>query len=196
MQPQIFVFMGRSGCGKGTQADLLMKALKEKDPSTPILYLETGKKFREFITGPSFSSKRSAEVYATGERQPDFLAIHFWADFLIDSFEGHEHIVADGTPRSLPEAHLLAQAFNFYHRIPNIIYIDVSRDWAVDRLTSRGRMDDLKPEEIAKRLDWFDTDVMPAVDFFRAHPKVNFCEVKGGRTIEEVHQDLMTQLGI
>jgi adenylate kinase family enzyme len=173
-----------------------MKAIKEKDSTTPVLYLETGKKFREFITGGSYSSKRSAEVYATGERQPDFLAIHFWADFLIDSFEGHEHIVADGTPRSLPEAQLLAQAFNFYNRIPNIIHIDVSREWSVDRLTARGRMDDKKPEEIAKRLDWYETDVVPAVDFFRVHPKVKFYELNGERTVEEIHADLLTQIGI
>ncbi len=196
MQPHIFIFMGRSGCGKGTQADLLMKLLREKDPNTPVLYLETGAKFREFIKGGSYSSKRSAEVYATGARQPDFLAIHFWADFLIDSFEGHEHIVADGTPRSLPEAQLLIQAFNFYNRIPHIIYLDVSRDWAVDRLTARGRIDDVKPEEIAKRLDWFDTDVAPAVDFFRTHPQAKFYELSGERTVEEIHVDLMEKLGL
>ena len=195
MTPTIFVFMGRSGCGKGTQADLLMKAIAEKDPSTPILYLETGRKFREFITGESFSSKRSAEVYASGARQPDFLAIHFWADFLINSFKGHEHIVADGTPRSLPEAELLIQAFEFYGRTPQIIYLDVSRQWSVDRLTARGRMDDIKPEEINKRLDWFESDVIPAVDFFKTNSKAKFYEVNGEQSIEDVNMELMGKLG-
>ena len=49
MNPQTFVFIGRSGCGKGTQAKLLQDVLKEKNPDQEIFYIETGANFRKFL---------------------------------------------------------------------------------------------------------------------------------------------------
>ena len=48
VKQQSFIFMGRSGCGKGTQAKLLMEYLKKIDPARDIFYLETGAGVREF----------------------------------------------------------------------------------------------------------------------------------------------------
>ena len=59
MSPQTFIFIGRSGCGKGTQAELLQKRVKEKDQSSEIFYLETGAYFREFLRGEKYSNKLS-----------------------------------------------------------------------------------------------------------------------------------------
>ena len=47
--PQTFVFIGRSGCGKGTQAKLLIEELKKNDPAHEVMYIETGARIREFI---------------------------------------------------------------------------------------------------------------------------------------------------
>ena len=55
MKLQTFIFIGRSGCGKGTQVALLQKYIKTQDYKRPILYIETGERFRQFIKEPSLS---------------------------------------------------------------------------------------------------------------------------------------------
>lgn len=187
------IFIGRSGCGKGTQAELFKKYIEEKDPhKRKVLYIETGAHFREFIKGPSFSSKLSEEVYSKDERQPDFLACYMWSTMLVEELDSDMHLMFDGAPRSRAEAALLTTAFEFYKREkPTIIYIDVSRKWSEERLLARGRQDDKTAEKIHRRLDWFDHDTQPAVEYFRDNPFYNFIDVNGEQTIEEVHQEIV-----
>lgn len=195
MKPQTFIFIGRSGCGKGTQADLLQKYLKTQDPGREIFYLETGNRFRDFIKGDSLSSKRSLDIAHRGDRQPDFLAVWMWAHIFIENLKGDEHIVIDGTPRSLNEANVLDSAIKFYGWQPaRVIYLNVSRPWAEKRLHDRGRTDDRSSEQIKKRLDWFETDVVPAVEHLRQHPEYRFFDINGERPLEEVHQSIIDEV--
>jgi adenylate kinase family enzyme len=191
------IFIGRSGCGKGTQADLLKEYIRKNDnKARQILYVETGEHFRRFIRGESFSSKLSHRAYEADERQADFLACWMWTNVLIEELGEDMHLVFDGAPRALSEAEMMTSALNFYKREkPVIIYINVSRKWSQDRLLSRGRADDITLSKIDKRLDWFDKDVMPAVEYFRNNPYYRFLEVDGEQTIEEVHADILSQYG-
>ncbi len=193
MNPQTVIFIGRSGCGKGTQAGLFKDWLhKEDHEKKQILYVETGDKFRKFIEGESFSSKLSKEDYSTDKRQPDFLGCYMWAGMLVEELEENMHIVFDGAPRSLEEAYMVTTAFEFYKRNkPTIIYIDVSREWSEERLLARGRSDDKTIAKIIKRLNWFDADVSPAIEYFKKTPMYNYIRVNGEQTIENVHRDIM-----
>ncbi len=194
MSPQTFIFIGRSGCGKGTQAELLQKLLKEKDPNGQIFYLETGEKFREFIKGEKYSNKLSSGVYKSGERQPDFIAVHIWSHMLLENFTGHEHAFFDGITRSLPEAMMFTTAMDFYDRHVTVIYMNVSREWSEERLLARGRLDDKTKEDIVKRLDWFDKDSNPAVEYFNVHPRYTLLDINGEQTIPEVHAEIVKKL--
>jgi adenylate kinase family enzyme len=196
MSPLTFIFIGRSGCGKGTQADILQKYLREKDPQGEILYVETGANFRKFIAGEKYSNKLSADIYKTGARQPDFLAIWMWSHIVLDEIKGNEHIIFDGITRSLPEAQSFTTALTFYNRRAHVIYIDVSREWSEQKLVSRGRADDKSMEEIKKRLDWFERDTLPAVEYFKSHRAYDFHEINGEKTIEEVKDQIFTKIGI
>ena len=194
MNPQTFVFIGRSGCGKGTQAELLMKSLAEKDKENKIFYLETGQKFRDFISAQGYSNNLAKSIQEKGGLQPAFLAVWIWSDMLIQNIASSEHIVVDGTPRKLGEAIIFAEAMKFYSRKPNIIYINVGRKWSEERLAGRHRSDDMSLV-VKNRLDWFDTDVMPAIEYFRQNPDVNFLDINGERTIPEIQQDIALRLG-
>ena len=108
MNPQTFIFIGRSGCGKGTQADLLQQKLREKTPETPIFYLETGERFREYIQSETYSSNLSKDVMEKGGLQPEFLAVWNWSSLFVEKMQGNEHLVLDGTPRKLDEAEVLS----------------------------------------------------------------------------------------
>jgi adenylate kinase family enzyme len=187
------IFIGRSGCGKGTQADLFKNRIHRQDEEKRhILYVESGQHFREFVRGKSYTAKLSKAIYDSDERQPNFLGSWVWSNILIDQLEENMHLVLDGSPRARPEAELLTTALNFYQRErPVVIYIDVSRRWSEEKLLARGRSDDASLAKIDKRLDWFDRDVMPAVDYLKNNPFYRFIEVSGEQSIEKVHSDII-----
>ncbi len=191
---QTFIFMGRSGCGKGTQGKLLETALRASDSEHDILYLESGDIFRNFIKGNNYSQKLSREVYESGALQPEFLAVWAWASLLVDNMGGKEHLILDGVPRKLREAHVLDSAFTFYKREKiNIVYINVSREWSKERLMARGRVDD-NHDDVEVRLNWFDVDVMPALNYFKENPEYVFHDINGEQTIEQVHAEVLKSL--
>ncbi len=194
MSPQTFLFIGRSGCGKGTQADLLQKLIKEKDPNGEIFYIQTGAHFREFIKGEGYANKLSNDIYVNGILQPDFLAIYLWAKLLIENFKGTEHLFFDGITRTLPEAMTFTTALQFYNRHATVIYLNVSRKWSEERLLARGRMDDKTLRDIDKRLDWYDRDTAPAVEYFNVHERYTFLDINGEQTVEKVHADIVEKL--
>ena len=163
------IFIGRSGCGKGTQADLLKNYIHKRDhENKQILYVETGHRF------------------------PDFLAGYMWSSELVEELGEDMHLVLDGAPRSQPEARLLTTALKFYGREnPTVIYINVGVKWAETRLLSRGRQDDKTLEKIDKRLEWFERETLPAIEYFKDNNFYNYIEVNGEQPIEKVHQDIL-----
>lgn len=194
MELLTLIFIGRSGCGKGTQAELLQEHIKKLDQQHPIFYIETGERFRQFIKQGSLSSRLAAEIYKTGSRQPDFIAVWMWSHLLVENMTGEEHLIFDGTPRSLQEAQILDTAITFYQRQrSHVIYLNISRETSKARMIARRRMDDINPEEIERRLNWFETDVLPAVEYYRKYSKYNFIELDGDQPVEAVQQQLLAK---
>ena len=191
MKLQTFIFIGRSGCGKGTQVALLQEYIKKQDQKRHIFYIETGERFRQFIKEHSLSSRLAAEIYKSGSRQPDFIAVWMWSHLLVERMTGEEHVIFDGTPRSFQEAQIIDTAITFFDRQrPHVIYLKISREISKARMIARRRMDDINEEEIERRLNWFETDVIPAVEYFRKYSKYNFIELDGDQPVETVQQDL------
>jgi len=196
MTPQTFIFFGPSGSGKGTQAKLLQEKLKRKDPDRKILYIETGKKFREISQGNSFTAKEIKKVIENGGLLPEFLPIWVWTGIMMDNIAGDEHIFMDGLSRQPKEAPILDSAIRFYKReTPLVISIEVSDEWAMERLKERGRNDDTD-KEIKKRLDWYKENVIPAIEYFKNNPYYKFISINGEQTIEEVHKEIMEKVGL
>lgn len=200
MFPKTFIFIGRSGCGKGTQVKILQDHLERLDPEKrKVLHLETGPRFREFIKGDKFSNKLAAHIAETDGRQPDFLAVWNWARVIIDELTGEEHIIFDGTPRSYREALVLDSALTFYKRQrPVVIYLDVSREWSKQHLLARakkeGRADDSSEELIEQRLTWFEEAIYPAVEFFKENKGYQFLHIKGEQSVEDVAKDIASSI--
>lgn len=196
MNSQSFVFIGRSGCGKGTQIEMLMKLLKEKDPEREILYIYTGQEFRKFIQGSSTTQKLSKSIYDAGGLMPEFLTVHMWVKPIVENYKGDQHIIFDGTPRKFHEAGVLHSMFGFYKiQKPWIINIGISSEEAVKRLLKRQRQDD-NEADIRKRLGWYETDVSPTIEFYRDNPNYNFIYIDGERSPEEIHLDIAKNVGL
>lgn len=197
MQLQTIIFIGRSGAGKGMQSGILQQFLGEDSPETPIFYIETGSHFREHIKKDDYTWDMARKVNDMGGRQPDFLAVWVWSNLFIERMQGGEHIIFDGTPRSLSEAKMLDTALTFYERRnPTVVFLNVSQEWAEYRLRGRGRADDLNPDVVARRLAWFEQDVAPAIEYYRTTPGYTFLEINGEQTPEAVYQDILKGLHI
>ncbi|MFA6554692.1 MAG: nucleoside monophosphate kinase [Candidatus Paceibacterota bacterium] len=196
MKLQSFIFIGRSGCGKGTQIKLLMDALKKKDPEHDILYIYTGQEFRKFIKGESATQKVSKVLYETGGLMPEFLTVHMWATPLIENYKGNQHLIFDGTPRKFHEAGVLNSIFNFYGlEKPWVVHLEISPEEAMKRLSLRQRLDD-KEEDVTKRLAWYKTDVEPTIEYYKGNPNYNFLQIDGQRTPEAIHEDIVKIVGL
>ncbi len=194
MNQKSFIFIGRSGSGKGTQVKLLAEYLKKVDPGREVLTIESGAEFREFIQGNSETQKLSKEAYVTDILQPEFLSVYLWINVLVKKYTGNQHLIFDGCPRRKHEAGVLDSIFGFYKREkPVVIYMDVEEDEVIERLLERHRMDDSK-KDIQKRLAWFAGEVLPTLDFYKNNKDYVFLTINGNKSVEEIHADIVSKL--
>ena len=201
MTPQTFIFIGRYGSGKGTQAKLLIDALQKNDQSRKVLYMETGAEFRKLMgmTG-NYSAQVTKKVVESGGLMPEFMPIRLWSNTLVDKFTGSEHMVFDGAPRKLLEAQVLDTVFSFYGcGKPKVIFLEVDHSVTTHRLALRaaksGRADD-SAEAVEKRRTAFEADVNPVIEWYRTNPKVEFLEIDGNRTEPEIFEDIVKKVGL
>lgn len=191
------ILIGPSGCGKGTQAKMLVEHLEQHDTEHPVRYLQTGENFRKFMEGDSYVQRRIKEALSEGKLAPGFLPIYIWSQLFIDNITGDDHLVCDGFPRRAEESPILHSAFEFLGREkPTVILFEVDDDVLIERLVNgRKRFDDT-PEGVAERLRFFRKDVSLAIKFFEEHPYYNVVRINGNQTPEEVHQDILKALDI
>lgn len=195
MKPKAFIFIGRSGSGKGTQAKLLTDYLQQLDPTKQTLYIQSGGEFRDFVKGDSHTETIARSVNDQGGLQPEFLAVYMWTNVLVHKYTGTENLIFDGTPRKLHEAGVLDSIFDFYKmEKPYVINLKVSEDWSVRHLMARGRTDD-KEDVIRERLSWFEKEVEGAISYYRTSPRYHFIEIDGEQTVQDVHKQLVKKIG-
>ena len=191
----VYIFIGQSGSGKGTQVQLLDQAIRAMHPEHSIFHLETGEAFRALVGGESYTAKKTKEYIEAGTLPPAFLGVHMWSHALIAGYEGQDHVFLDGTPRVAAEVPALLSAISFYGWHPHVIYIAVGDTWAKDKLLARGRADD-NQEDIDGRIAWFYQSVLPAIDMLKASPDVTLHTINGEQTIEQVHADIAAALNL
>lgn len=181
--------MGMSGCGKGTQGELIKKYLKSET-----LYVQTGAEIREFIKGDTYTQRQAAIAYDTGSLMPEFITISMWANLFARAYKGHEHIIIDGTPRKIHEAGTLHSAVEFYKLPkPYVIHFKMSKEEALKRLLLRKRLDD-NEDDIKIRLDWYETHVLPTVEFYRHNPHYTFIEIDAVQPVDKVFADILANI--
>lgn len=195
MIPKTYILYGPSGSGKSTQAALLKKYIEKQDSENETLYIETGLRLREFIKRDNYSSKLTKNTLEAGELLPEFLPVWIWTDFLIDNLKtGKEHLILDGLARRVNEALVLDNALKFYSREkPDVIILNVSPQWSIQRLLERGRYDD-NEADIKKKIEWYNSDVIPTIKFFRENPNYTVHEINGEQTIEKVNEEIIKKI--
>lgn len=194
MESQTFVFFGIVGSGKGTQVKLLMDFLKQKDGKETV-YAYPGNEYRALIESGSYTGSLVKDSYTKGHLQPDFLTDSIVTNILTSSLTPEKHLIADGYPRTLVQAESFEEMIKFFKRENvKIIYIELGKEEAMKRNLLRGRADDTK-EGIEKRFDEYINKVVPSMNYFKDKGGYTIYTINGEQSIENVHKDIIKELG-
>lgn len=189
----VYMFYGKSGSGKGTQAQILKSQLESQGKK--IIYIETGKLFRDFIEShDNFMGNHVRSVVESGNLMPSFFPIYLWSRELVEQYTGVEDVILDGTARRIEEAPIIHSAFDFLGiQERYVITLTVSNQWVFDHMGFRDRADDTQ-EGMQQRLQWFDDQVVPVIDFFKQESIYTLMNINGEQTIEQVAQEISNSL--
>ncbi len=189
-----FMFIGLSGSGKGTQANLLKAYLRKRDGENSVITVYAGENFRKLMKGDCYTAKLSKGLTESGKLSPGFLAVWAWSSVLVDIMEENKHLIMDGSPRRLMEAKLIDEAMEFYD-LEKVypIFLDIGFESAKERLLGRGRADD-NEESIKERFDYYRRDVVPVAEYFRNESKNRLVEINGEQSVEMIHKDIIDKI--
>lgn len=205
------ILLGPPGAGKGTQAARLSEALG-------VPRVSTGDLFREHERQGTELGRLARSYMARGVLVPDDVTIRMVMDW-ISAHDGEGGFVLDGFPRNMVQARALDEALAQSGGIDKVLYMKVSQDELVRRLSGRlicrvcqtpyhqesspprvpGKCDrcggevyqreDDRPEAIKKRIQVYAEETEPLVDYYRRASKLR--EVNGEGSIEEVGRALV-----
>ena len=216
-KPFNFTLIGRSGCGKGTQAKLLMKHFGN------LYHIAAGDLFRDLARTESDTGKRIRKILEEGGLPLEDLAISLWMHELAYKIREDQGFILDGVPRRVEEAKALDRFLEFLERKETTfnILLDISREEAFNRLSKRrickkcgrlipwiGEFKKLKvcdkcsgplvtrpddtPEAINNRLDFYDNTVIKVVKYYEEQNRL--IKINGEQPIEDVFKDILEAL--
>lgn len=187
-----YIFYGKAGSGKGTQAKLLQGHLLAEGKE--VLYIETGKLFRDFVaTTDTYAAEQTKSIIDQGKLMPAFFPIYLWAREMVEKYDGTQDIILDGVTRRLDEAPILESALEFLNvQNKKIFHIHITDQTAQERLATRGqgRADDTDPVLVQKRLDWYTTNVLPVLEYFKNNNQIEVVEIDGEPSAEKVFEQI------
>ncbi len=197
MKALTIIFIGPQGSGKGTQIEKLDKVMVEKDPVRRVVDIQTGRRFRSLAArSETFAEKKVARTLDTGVLQPDFLTHILWGEAMLDQLDPKSHLLIDGFPRTVTQAHVLDDAFTFFERNNiHVINLETPEEVVRARMEGRARTDDTK-ESIEERLRWYREDTLPVLDYYRARPDIIVHDIDGMDTIDGVHEQILKALNL
>lgn len=124
------VLIGAPGSGKGTQAARLCTELN-------LPHIATGDLFRENVRQATRLGKLAQAYMDRGELVPDDVT-EAMVDERLARPDAEAGFVLDGFPRSLAQAHALAEMMSRHHRrLTAVVHIKVSDDALIMRLSGR-----------------------------------------------------------
>lgn len=205
------VLLGAPGAGKGTQAQKLVAEYG-------VAHISTGDLLRAAVKAQSELGKKAKSYMDSGSLVPDDLVIALVKERLA-SDDAQRGFILDGFPRNTSQAVSLdSELAEMNMSLDAALLVDVKADVIVERLSSRrtcracgytgtkddekcprcgGEMyqrDDDKPETIQHRLDVYENQTAPLVEYYRGHGILK--SVDGDRPVDDVYADVKEMLGL
>ncbi len=194
MEPISVAFFGISGSGKGTQADLLEKYLKQHDTAHGVVRPEMGSLLRTFIQSGTSLAKKTGEIVLSGGLVPSFVPIYMLAGMLNEVFDGTQNVILDGTCRRPDQSRAADDMMRLWGRKNlHIVSLELTPESAKSRLVARGRADDASDEAIASRFAWYEEHVVPAMKTLEECGWV-LHKIDGEPSVEDIHTNILAAL--
>ncbi len=176
------ILLGPPGCGKGTQASNLVKKYD-------YCQLSTGDMLREAVANETQTGKIVKDVLASGKLVDDELIIKIMEDKLIatKSMPGR---IFDGFPRTLVQANELEGLLKRNQmKLDLVIELVVDQHALLKRILKRAQESEEKRDDdnsviVKKRLEVYNKETMPIVDFYSS--KYNLNKIDGMQSIQKV----------
>ena len=174
------VLLGAPGSGKGTQAAKLKEHLQ-------VPHISTGDLLRAEVAAGSPLGLQAKEVMARGDLVSDEILL----GMLRDRFSRNDTragFILDGYPRNLAQAAALGELLaSLGQKFDAAVQLAVDNEQIIARLAGRaqaeGRADD-SPESVRHRLNVYDQQTAPVIDFYRQHGQLTV--VDGVGSLDEV----------
>ena len=178
------LFLGPPGAGKGTQAEMLARALG-------VPHISTGVMLRDAIAAGTDLGQQVEAVVSAGALVSDDLVLAIVEDRLAQDDAACGYLL-DGYPRNLAQAKALSNTVG-NDAIEVALLLDVETDELVGRLLKRaqdqGRADDTE-EVIRHRLEVYLNETLPLIE----HYGDSVVRVDGLGAIEDVFASVVTAL--
>ncbi len=179
MQPKTVFFIGKPGCGKGTQAKLLAER-------TGWTVLASGVQFRKIAEEDTVAGRKIKEEMEQGLLAPHWFAMYLYQKALFSVGEDTS-VIFDGFNRKVPEAELIIDSLKWLGRPFVVLNIAISDDTVRERLQGRGQVSgraDDRQNAVEERIEEFELFTTKALDIFRGLGVLK--EIDGEATPEEV----------
>jgi len=194
MEPLTVAFFGISGSGKGTQAELLEKYLKENDAAHGVVRPEMGNLLRAFMQSGTSLAQKTGEIVSSGGLVPSFMPIYLLTGMLNQSFDGSQHLILDGTCRRPDQSRAADDMMRLWGRTNlHVLSLELTPASAKERLIARGRADDAKDEAIANRFAWYEEHVVPAMKTLE-ECGWTIHHIDGEPDVETIHTNILATL--
>ena len=205
------VLLGAPGAGKGTQAQRLVAEFG-------VAHISTGDLLRAAVKGGTELGVQAKKYMDAGELVPDQLVIDLVKERLAAD-DAQKGFILDGFPRNTAQAVTLDSELAAMGRsLDCALLVDVPGDVIIGRLSSRrtcrdcgytgtasdavcptcgGEMyqrDDDKPETIKNRLDVYEKNTSPLVEYYRGQNILKV--VDGDRDADIVYNEVKDVLGL
>ena len=172
------ILIGGPGSGKSTYAEFITKEFK-------IDHIYPGELLRKEKEKGGEIAKRLSDL-GKGGFAPNNIVLKLIKDAVAKAKDG---FVFDGFPRYMQQVRDLEKEGI---KIDKVVYLNVSTEEVIRRLTARGRADD-KPEVIKNRIALYKKETGPVVEYYRNKP--GFIEVKAeGGEPEEIAKKIINRL--
>lgn len=156
-RPVRMVIFGRQGAGKGTQCVRLVEHFG-------VVHISTGDMLRGAVAAGTEMGKAAKAVMDVGDLVSDEIILGIVRERLAEGDCRTRGFVLDGFPRTIAQAEGLVMILG-EDELHAVVDLDVPLDEVTARMKARGRDDDTD-EGIARRLELYEKETRPVLDWF------------------------------